>query len=284
VPASVPAPHLVPSTGGVTVRLHDLGGEGPDVLLCHPTGFHAMVWAPVAEALRDVAHCWAPDLRGHGDTPPPADGDMDWRGVRDDVLAVVDHLGIAGGLAAGHSMGGAALVMAEQLRPGTFSRLWLYEPIVFPRPEGGRTGPNHLAEGARRRRARFASRDAAYDNYASKPPLNGLTPEALRAYVDHGFRDVPGEDAVELKCRPEVEGATFEAGLGAGAFEGLGGVGAEVVVAAGGDSGGPAQMAPLIAGALPHGRLERHETLTHFGPVEDPPAIAAAIRSALALG
>jgi hypothetical protein len=39
----------------------------------------------------------------------------------------------------------------------------------------------------------------------------------------------------------------------------------------------------VIAGALPHGTLERHPTLTHFGPMEDPPAMAAAAGAALDL-
>jgi hypothetical protein len=51
--------------------------------------------------------------------------------------------------------------------------------------------------GARRRRATFASHQAAIDNYAAKPPLNGFTPDALRAYVVHGF--APDDDGVHLK-------------------------------------------------------------------------------------
>jgi pimeloyl-ACP methyl ester carboxylesterase len=280
----VTPPLTVASTDGVRVVVHDLGGDGPPVLLCHPTGFHGRAWRPVAAELADVAHGFGPDLRGHGDTPPPAGGDMHWRGVAEDVVAVAEHLGLSGAGAAGHSMGGAALLMAELLRPGTFARLWLYEPIVVPRPEGSPvTGPNSLAVGARRRRRTFPSRDAAYANYAGKPPMASFAPEALRAYVDFGFRDRPGGD-VELKCAPEVEGATFENGPTAGVFERLGDVGTEVVVAAGGDGGMPAQLAPMVAGALPRGRLERHEDLSHFGPQEAPAAVAAAIRAALDLG
>jgi pimeloyl-ACP methyl ester carboxylesterase len=209
---------------------------------------------------------------------------MAWRGAADDVLAVADRLGVTeGGLAAGHSMGGAALLLAEQARPGTFARLWLYEPIAFP-PVEGAIPRGGLADAARRRRASFTDRDAAFANYASKPPLSALDPAALRAYVDHGFRDQPDGHSVTLKCLPEVEAATFDAGVRADAFSGLPEVASEVVVAAGGEMQGPGALAPVLAQALPHGRFERFPELTHFGPMEAPPSMAAAIRNALALG
>jgi hypothetical protein len=43
-------------------------------------------------------------------------------------------------------------------------------------------------------------------------------------------------------------------------------------------------MAAVIAAALPQGTLERHQTLTHFGPMADPAAMAGAVRTALHLG
>ncbi|HEX8803512.1 MAG TPA: alpha/beta hydrolase [Acidimicrobiales bacterium] len=306
----MPATVRVPSTGGVTLALHDLGGSGQPLLLCHATGFHALTWAPVAAELAGVAHGWAPDLRGHGDSTGPDDGDYAWRGVADDVLAVVDHLadgagaggdreggdreggdreGGGGGLvAAGHSMGGAALVMAELARPGTFAGLWVFEPILFPPPEGSGAVPGarppgapDLAEGARRRRRSFPDRETAAANYAAKPPLGTFDPAALRAYVDHGFRDVPG-DGVELKCAPEVEARVFEGGRDTGAFARLGEVRCPVTVAAGRE-GGPAALAPVVAAALSRGRLETFPHLSHFGPMEDPAGIAAAVAAALHL-
>jgi pimeloyl-ACP methyl ester carboxylesterase len=279
----VPSPpaRTVRSTDGVTLALHDLGGDGPPLLLCHPTGFLAMTWAPMAHELAHVAHSWALDFRGHGQSTSPASGDFSWHGMRDDVLAVIDDLGLTDVVAVGHSMGGAALLMAEQRRPGTFAGMWLYEPIVFPPVEGGGDRPNPLAGAARRRRPRFAGREAAYANFASKPPLDALAPDALRAYVDHGLRDAPDGDGVELACTPETEARVFDNGSAHDTFAHLGEVGCPVTVAAGGDTAGPAQMAAVIAAALPHGTLERHPTLTHFGPMEDPAAMAEAVRTAL---
>lgn len=289
VPPVDPSPaRSVPSTDGVTLAVHDLGGDGPPLLLCHPTGFLGMTWAPLAAELAGVARCWAMDFRGHGDSTSPASFDFSWTGMCDDVLAVVDDLGrtaagTPGIVAAGHSMGGAALLMAEQRRPGTFARLWLYEPIVFPRVDGPEPAGNPLAGAARRRRPRFPDRQAAYDNFAAKPPLDVLDPAALRAYVDHGLRDAD-DGSVELKCEPEVEARVFDGALGHPTFDLLGQVGCPVTVVASGERAGPSQAAPLIARALPEGRLEEHPELTHFGPMEDPPAMAASVRAALALG
>jgi pimeloyl-ACP methyl ester carboxylesterase len=282
----VPSIQQVPSTDGVTLALIDLGGDGPPLLFCHPTGFHGMIWAPLAAHLAGVAHSWAVDFRGHGDSTAPSSMDFAWDRMVDDVLAIIDHLGTTDVKAVGHSMGGAALLVAEIRRPGTFSGLWLYEPIVFPRSEGASIS-NPMAAAARRRRPAFPDHEAAYANFAAKPPLDTLDPAALRAYVDHGLRTrhtADGDHGVELKCTPEVEALVFENGAAASASDRLAEVRIPVTVAAGGDRGGPAQVAPLVADALPQGRLERFPHLTHFGPMEDPAGIAAAIRAALDLG
>lgn len=298
-PPHAPVRH-VPSSDGVTLALHDLGGDGPPLLMCHPTGFLAATWGPMAGELADVAHCWALDFRGHGDSTAPASGDFAWDGMADDVLAVVDALAAAGDLdphghaaglcAVGHSMGGAALLMAEQRRPGTFAALWLYEPIVPPPREGGDTDgvqANPMADAARRRRPWFPDRDSAYANFAAKPPLSSLAPGALRAYVDHALRDVPGErpgeGTVALKCAPETEAKVFEGSLRQTTFARLGEVTCPVTIAVSGDAAGPAFIGPLAVDALPNGTLERHPTLTHFGPMEDPVGMSAAARAALRL-
>jgi pimeloyl-ACP methyl ester carboxylesterase len=271
----------VSSTNAVELAVHDLGGEGRPLLLAHATGFHALVWQPLVSHL-DGFHCWAPDLRGHGDSTRPDDGAFAWSGFADDVLAVVDALDLEHPFAVGHSKGGAALLLAEERRPGTFAGLYVYEPVVFPTAPGEATGANPLAEGALRRRDTFESFDAAYENFSAKPPFSVLDPDARRAYVDHGFVAAP-DGSVRLKCRPADEAQVYRMGGAHDAFAHLDRVRCPVVVASGAETEvGPAAFVDPIVEALPDGRKEAWAELGHFGPLERPDLIAAAVERAFA--
>ena len=272
----------VPSTGGVELAVHELGGpaDGRPLLLCHATGFHGRVWRAVAEELPH-RRCVALDFRGFGDSTRPRHGDFDWHGFGDDVLAVVDHFGWERLQAVGHSKGGAALFIAELARPGTFDRIVAFEPIAFPTsgeaPPGGK---NVLAEVTRHRREEFDSYEQAIERFGAKPPLGSLRPDVLDDYVRFGFR--PTDDGrVRLKADREDEARTYDMGPTHGTFERLGEVRCPVLVAHGGDGGGPAGVAPLIADALPDGHLLALPSLGHFGPLEDPAAFAAVVREFL---
>ncbi len=268
--------------GGPALAVHDWGGDGPPVLLAHPTGFHGAVWAPVAARLvAGGRRVWSFDFRGHGDSDPAPGRDYDWAGFGDDVTAVVDHLDLAGRpglLGVGHSKGGAALLRAEAERPGTFERLYCFEPIVFPSDSPLPADPdNPLSAGARRRRTVWSSRDEAYEAYSSKPPLSVLSPGALRAYVDHGLRDRP-DGTVELKCDPEDEARVYATGGRNGVYPRLAEVACPVVVACGGRTDAiDARLAGMISARLPRGRVHVFDDLGHFGPLEDPERFAAEV-------
>jgi pimeloyl-ACP methyl ester carboxylesterase len=272
---------FVPAPDGVSLALHEQSGHGRPVLLCHATGLHGAVWEPLASALGPGFERWAVDFRAHGASVVPPDDPLPWAAMGEDVLAVVGALGIEPGqlLGVGHSMGGAALLMAEQARPGTFAGLWLFEPIAPPAAAARSiTGGNRLAEAATRRRPSFPSAADALANYAGKPPLNVARADALHAYVRHGF--VTGEDgAVHLACRPADEAQVFRGGGGHPTFERLGEVTCPVRIVCGVHEPGPAAFAPDIAAALPRGQLERHEHLGHFGPMEAPSELAASVRA-----
>ncbi len=268
------------SSDGVQLAIHDLGGRParPPLLLVHGTGFCAQVFARLAVQLSSAFHCWALDLRGHGLTITPEGLDFAWSGFAEDVLAAVDGLAIEGPPAAvGHSAGGAALLLAEAARPGTFSALWCYEPIVWPEPAAARERAESLADGARRRRSAFPSRDDAYANFSSKPPLNALAPACLRAYVEHGLEDDPA-GGVALRCRPDVEAAVYLQGVAGNRFGRLAEVKGPVVVGCGArtEAVTPA-LAQRVVDALPDARLRVFNRLAHFGPLEDPQRVGEAI-------
>lgn len=263
----------VASTDGVQLELHDLGGDGPPLLIAHATGFCAGAYRPMVPHLTDRFHVWAIDFRAHGDSTAPATADLSWTGMIADVLAVVDEIGepVAG---FGHSMGGACLAGAELARPGTVRRAFLFEPIIVPAEWSGVAGPNPMSESARRRRRTFASHAEALARYAHRPPLGVCRADVLAAYVDAGFAEQP-DGSVVLKCEPEHEAAVFEAS-GKPTIAQMAEVPIPVVVARGGRDGefGPAAFAGDVAAALPHGELRRYEHVGHFGPFSDPHTFA----------
>jgi len=278
-------PHSYPIDGPAgSLVVHDWGGDGPAALLAHPTGFHGRIWSPVAERLVAAGrHVWSYDFRGHGDSdaPDPESDAYSWDGFAADTLTVADHLGVAGDprlVACGQSKGATSLLLGEVARPGAFARIWAYEPIVFP---DDRTIPSGnefpMSTNARKRRNEWSSFDQVFDTYASKKPLNVMTPESLRAYVDYGLRD-RGDGVLELKCRPEVEARVFAMAPGSGAWRFLPQIQPPVVVASGEVSTdiGP-RLAERIVERLPHGALEVWPGCGHFGPQQDPDRCATSI-------
>lgn len=282
-------PATIASSHGVHLAVHDLGGpvDGSPLLVSHATGFHGRCYLPMAAALAGHGmHSIAFDYRGHGDTARP-EGPVDWQHYGDDAEAMATWMADAVGGpidAFGHSMGGACLLIAADRRPDLFRRLVVFEPIVFP-PEGihggepREAGDNPMVAGARRRRAVFASVDAAVAHYAAKP-LGGFTPEALRAYVEYGFRSDP--DGVRLKCAPDTEAETFAMGARHTTWDRLGDIATETRVIAGRvQPMQPSSIAAAVAERLPRATYLQVDDLDHFGPMTHPEQLAALVADAL---
>jgi pimeloyl-ACP methyl ester carboxylesterase len=278
------APTYIDSTDGVRLAVHELGQpvrpNAPVILFSHATGFHGQVWQPLAAELAERFRCVGVDLRGHGMTELPRGVSAAWTGMADDVVAVLESgvLGDAPLHGVGHSMGGAALVMAAARLPGAFRSLWLYEPVIVP-PGSGlmMDGPNPMSDAAARRRDRFDSVEQAIANYGSKPPLNQLHPAALAAYVRGGFAP-QADGSIVLRCRPSVEAEVFRCAGLSGAWESATDLEVPTTVVAGRPGGmGPVAFAPFVAEALPQGTLVERPGLEHFGPLEDPAGMAVDI-------
>jgi pimeloyl-ACP methyl ester carboxylesterase len=271
------------SEDGTSIATYDLGGEGPDLLLVHATGFCGAVLEPLATALAPSFHCTALDLRFHGRSGRSPD-DHSWERFGDDILAVVDQLGLDHPFGFGHSCGAASLLLAEEARPGTFAGLFCFEPVVFAGPpEPPVTVGNPLAEGALRRRETFPSAEHAYANFAGKPPFGTLDETVLRRYIACGFEVVPAEEGgdgatVRLRCRREDESAVYAHGRSHTAFVRLDRVVCAVALACGAatDAFGPDALA-ADAERLAHSTVDVVPGLGHFGPLEAPAVVAALV-------
>ncbi len=259
--------------------LHHLGGDGPPLLLTHGNGLNAGMWATVVPHLAPHFSCHGLDFRGHGASRPTRQGfSVDRGNLVSEVLMAVEMLG-GPVRAVGHSLGGATIVRTEIEHPGTFSAIWLFEPVIVP---PGRPTPDHehpLVTAARKRRTHFDSVEDAVTRFCSKPPFNACERAAVEAYVELGTTPA-SSGGVDLTCWGDTEARIFTSGTPTD-FSTLAAITCPAVVARGeAVSGGnelPPQMAAPVADALGNGRLVPMEGLTHFGPMEDGRAVAQAI-------
>lgn len=275
----------VQSSDGVSVAIHEFGGVGRPLLLSHATGFHAHCYAPIARRLGSGFTSFGHDHRGHGNTPRPHDWQVIWERYGDDAQAAAERVAPDGGLIAfGHSMGGASLVMAAHRNPGLFDTIVAFEPIIFPQRLGvPGDDPSPMVQAARARRSTFESYDTAYENYASKPPMQFFDPEILRLYVEHGFE--PTDDGVTLRCTPEHEARTFETGATHTLWDLLPDIDTRVVVVSGHIEveRSPAGIAAGISERLPDSTYIELAEGNHLSPFIDPDGMADLIRDAVAM-
>lgn len=266
---------------GIRLVVQRFGGDGPALLLCHATGFCAMAYRALAESLTDRFTVYAMDFRGHGfSDKPTSEAEFVWSRMATDVRAVAESIDADDLFVFGHSMGGACSFQCELDNPGSFAGMFVFEPIV-PTPAIAASEfvtASPLERTARKRRRRFDSKTEAIERYGARPPLNLFRADILHDYVEHGF--VAVDDGIELRCLPEHEAATF-AGAGIVTTETIRAIDIPVVVAASGDGDFPAEMAPVVASSLRHGTTARFDSLTHFGPMQDPAAVADAVVNAL---
>lgn len=245
------------------------------LVFAHATGFCGAVWHPVRKLLADHDSTTF-DFRGHGSSTSTRTV-RSWWEMASDVLAVTSHADHDRVIGIGHSMGGASLVMAELLNPGTFAAVVLIEPIIFGGPY--RRDPDHpLVALALRRRDRFESRAAVLDSYASKPPFATWHPDALAGYVDGGF--VEDGDSVRLRCAPRAEAEVFTAASAHAAWERLGEVTTPARILYGADTDTySAGHGEALAARMVRAEAAAVPGTGHFLPMERPDVVADAVRS-----
>jgi 3-oxoadipate enol-lactonase len=104
---------------GATVGLTDSGGDGPVVVFSHGLLMNHTMFAPQVASLRDSYRVVTWDERGHGEAEH--EGTWTYWDSADDLVAILDHLGVETAVLAGMSQGGflslrAALRYPERVR------------------------------------------------------------------------------------------------------------------------------------------------------------------------
>src|SRR5688572_14711711 len=123
----------IPGPAG-SLHVVDLREESPEPSGALPMVFvHGMVghtgfWNTTLAACADRRRAVAVDLRGHGNSSAPSDGDYSVEGCGSDVLAVIDRLALEQIVLVGHSYGTFVTIEVAARRPDVVRRLILVDP------------------------------------------------------------------------------------------------------------------------------------------------------------
>jgi pimeloyl-ACP methyl ester carboxylesterase len=132
----------------------EVEGEGPfvPVVLVHADAGSKALWRETIDHLKRDRPVLALDLRGHGASAPPADGDFSYDGRAEDVEAAAGAAGLDRFVLVGHSGGAAVALSLAVAEPDRVAGLLLVDPVMDPAaiPEAQRraalealAGPDH---------------------------------------------------------------------------------------------------------------------------------------------
>jgi pimeloyl-ACP methyl ester carboxylesterase len=129
------------------VKLHYTErGAGLPVVLIHGFPFDRRIWDAQAESLSETYRMITPDLRGHGQSPVP-DGVYSMDVMAQDIVALLDDLGIERAVWAGHSMGGYITMAALRIAPERIAGVAFV--ATHPHPDSNEKRAGRLATAER---------------------------------------------------------------------------------------------------------------------------------------
>lgn len=167
------------------LHVHEWGAGTPVVAIHGITASH-LAWAGVARHLPDV-RLIAPDLRGRGASSDLA-GPLGMLQHADDIVSVLDDLGLDRVPLVGHSMGAFVALVTAHRHPDRVTSLLLVDgglPLDLPDGYSLESVGELLGPAAARLTMEFADREAYREFWRAHPAFaNEWTPD-LDAYVDY---------------------------------------------------------------------------------------------------
>lgn len=124
-------------------------GQGEPLLLIHGFPLSSELYKPQRAALANRYRVITPDLRAMGRSDVPTNGIYSMDVYADDLVALLDHLGISMITVAGLSMGGYIVFALMRRHPERVKGVILMDTKAGPDTEEGRAGRRKMAEQAR---------------------------------------------------------------------------------------------------------------------------------------
>lgn len=172
--------------GGMRLHYLDWGTpRGETVVFLHGGGLSAHTWDIVCLALRHDYHCYALDLRGHGDSEwsPTLDYGLD-ANVRD-LEGFLDHLDVERLFLVGQSLGGLVATGYASQHSERLAGLVVVDVSPFPPEESGLARVRNFMLGA----SDFDSLEAAVDYAVAFNQKRDR--RLLRHSLEHNLRRLP---------------------------------------------------------------------------------------------
>ena len=165
----------------------DDGGKGSlPVVFLHSFAGDTSHWTAQLQHLRKARRAIAIDLRGHGQSAAPRNGDYSVESLSNDVETVVNSLGLTRFVLVGHSMGGSTAVAYAASHPGNVAGLVLASAA-------GKISPDKAEKIIAAMNADF---DKVYGDYWNKL-LTGAKPEVAR-HLNEGKAAMKRDAALEI--------------------------------------------------------------------------------------
>jgi pimeloyl-ACP methyl ester carboxylesterase len=274
------------SADGTHLNVEEYGRtDGPTVVLLHGWTCSTVFWAPVVRALLSDFRVIAYDQRGHGSSATPATRKGYSTGILADDLQAVMEAALPDGeraVVAGHSMGGMT-IMAASGRAAVRRRT---AAVLLASTGSGRL-PGSAAVLPPRFNPRWLRRAFHRQMLVSRLPLGPVSPLS-KAALKYGVlaagstrEQVAFTARIVHACRASQRSAWGRVLTGLNLDAELAGLTAPTAILVGtADKLTPKAHAHGMAKALPHCTgLTELPGLGHMTPIEDAPAVVAAIRA-----
>lgn len=118
-----------------------------------------------------------------------------WDQLAEDLIVFLDQQKLTKIVGIGHSLGAVVSVLAAKKRPDLFRRLFLLEPVLFPRyfqwifavvPIWLRQRVIPVSKIANNRKDQWPNRETLFNSYRQKRIFEKLSDKILNDWIDHG--------------------------------------------------------------------------------------------------